>query len=427
MTAAVLSHHVTAYAAQVRAHLADLTREQLDDLTDGLEADLMEAFEDPARPGTGEIPLASGSLGAPDDLPTDASSRPDGASTSSIDLTERFGTPQAYAEELRAAAGLPAPQSPDDLKEIRPSLGERMAGKLRTDGERLVSQPWWPAVPAIGEALRPLWWVVRGWVLFNIVVTVIAGGENVFFLPKNIFGVLVLLAVVAASIQHGQGRWTVQGRGHHVVTAVSVIATVGILPVVVTASNHTRTVEYYNNNYSEPSPIADGVYVGGQLVTNLFVYDADGTFIDQAQIVDDKGRPVRVDRAGGIWDERDQTSQYWDPATDSYGREIWNAFPLRMWSDRDAVWDDETQTWVLPDGMTGTVVPPPFVQLAPLSQDPSAPAEPEDGAAPADPSAQVDPAAPAGPAAPGDAPADAGDTAVDDPSAAPSTTDPAGG
>ena len=407
MTAAVLSHHVTAYAAQVRAHLADLTREQLDDLTDGLEADLMEAFEDPARPGTGEIPLASGQPGAADGVLADASSRPDGAATSSIDLTERFGTPQAYAEELRAAAGLPAPASTDDVKQVRLSVGERMAGKLRADGEWLVShgewltsQPWWSAVRAIGEALRPLWWVVRGWVLFNIVVTVIAGGENVFFLPKNIFGVLVLLAVVAASIQHGQGRWTVQGRGHHVVTAVSVIAAVGILPVVVTASNHTRTVEYYNTNYSEPEPIADGVYLGGTPVTNLFVYDADGTFIDQAQIVDDKGRPVRVDREGGIWDERDQTSQYWDPATDSYGREIWNAFPLRMWSDRDAVWDDDTQTWVLPDGMTGTVVPPPFVQLAPLSQDPSAPAEPEDSAAPADPSAQVDPAAPADPAAP---------------------------
>lgn len=425
MTAAVLSHHVTAYAAQVRAHLADLTREQLEDLTDGLEADLVEAFEDPARPGTGEIPLASGRLGAPDDVPADASSRPGGAPTSSIDLTERFGTPKAYAEELRSAAGLPAPRATKAEKPVRPPIGERMMSQLRADGERLFAQPWWPAVPATGIALRPLWWVLRGWVLYNVVVTMVSGPEDVFFLPGNIFGAVLLLAAIAVSIQYGQGRWTLDGRWRYLLTGLNLVAAVGLFPVLATSVAHAPTVQYVTS-YDE-QPVEDGVYLGGQPVTNLFVYDADGAFIDQAQIVDDKGRPVRVDREGGIWDERDQTSQYWDPATDSYGREIWNVFPLRMWNDRDAEWDNETQTWVLPDGVTPAAVPPPFVQLAPLSKDLSAPAAPEDGAAPTDPSAQVDPAVPADPTVPGDAPADAGDTAVGDPSVAPSATDPAGG
>ena len=119
---------------------------------------------------------------------------------------------------------------------------------------------------------------------------------------------------------------------------MSVIAAVGFIPVAATASGNSSRIEYYGG-YSEPTPVADGVYSGGEPVTNLFVYDANGEFIDQAQIVDDKGRPVRVDREGGIWDERDRTTQYWDPATDSYDREIWNAFPLRMWNDRDAVWE----------------------------------------------------------------------------------------
>lgn len=393
MTAAVLSHHVTAYAAQVRAHLADLTREQLDDLTDGLEADLMEAIEDPARPITGEIPLAGAGLPG---APGTAEALPDAATTSIIDLTERFGTPKAYAEELRSAAGLPAPRSVKADKPVRPPLVQRVRARLAARRAWLVAQPWWPGARAIGEALRPLWWVVRGWVLFNIVVAMVSGSEDVYYLPRNIFGILLLLGAVAASILHGQGRWTLTGRGRHVLAAVSLVAAVGMLPTLMTATAHAnRTI--YVDGYYEPETIADGVYFGGEPVTNLFVYDADGQFVDQAQIVDDKGRPVRVDREGGIWDYNNGSSRYWSPAQDAYARDVWNAFPLRMWSDEDAEWDDETQSWKLPDGVTPKDTPPPFIQMAPLAKDRGAPADkPEAPAtdAPADPAAPVDPAAP---------------------------------
>ena len=63
------SGHVHAYAQQVRAHLADLRPEQVEELTDGLEADLAEAVVDapgalPRRGApagaTGEGPAAAG-------------------------------------------------------------------------------------------------------------------------------------------------------------------------------------------------------------------------------------------------------------------------------------------------------------------------------------------------------------------------------
>lgn len=62
MTAPTTSHtvldHVRSYAAQVRDHLADLAPEQVEDLTDGLEADLAEALADSAGPvATGEVPV----------------------------------------------------------------------------------------------------------------------------------------------------------------------------------------------------------------------------------------------------------------------------------------------------------------------------------------------------------------------------------
>ena len=102
MTAAVLLDHVSAYAAAVRSHLADLSPEQVDDLTDGLEADLAEALEDREGPVvTGEIPIGRAAVDA--GIP----SPPDGAAGSAvIDLTRRFGPAAAYAAELRAAAGL---------------------------------------------------------------------------------------------------------------------------------------------------------------------------------------------------------------------------------------------------------------------------------------------------------------------------------
>ncbi|RMI02417.1 HAAS signaling domain-containing protein, partial [Cellulomonas triticagri] len=72
---------VADYAAEVRTHLADLPQDQVDDLTDGLEADLADALADPT--------------GRPADMPPG--------------LTARFGAPAEYARELRAAAGLPDP------------------------------------------------------------------------------------------------------------------------------------------------------------------------------------------------------------------------------------------------------------------------------------------------------------------------------
>ncbi|SDC90891.1 hypothetical protein SAMN05216410_2523 [Sanguibacter gelidistatuariae] len=418
MTAAVLSDHVAAYAAQVRAHLADLTFEQIEDLTDGLEADLIEALEDPeARPVTGEIPLAGTRDAAT--TPSSTTSLPDAATTSIINLAERFGPPKAYAEELRSAAGLPAPSLVKAPKPAKPPLVHRLRTRLIDVRARLVAQPWWPGVRATAEALRPVWWVARGWVLYSIFVTMVSGSENVAFVPNNLFGILLLLGVVAASVQYGQGRWTLAGKGRHVLTAVSVVAVVGLFPTLATAVAHSTQVDYIN--YGGPEPIADGVYFGGLPVTNLFVYDADGKFIDQAQIVDDKGRPVRVDREGGLWDESTGLSRYWSAAQDSYGRDIWNAFPLRMWNDQDGEWDDKTQNWVLPDGVSPTVMPPPFAQLAPIAKDQGAPAvEPGDPGqvAPTDPTAPTDPATDV---APGDGASDSaasGDTAPADPAPA---------
>ena len=69
MTTSTVTPEIVEFAQGVRAALADLPAEEVDDLTEGLEADLAEAYAE--------------------------------------DLQRELPDPAAYATELRAAAGLP--------------------------------------------------------------------------------------------------------------------------------------------------------------------------------------------------------------------------------------------------------------------------------------------------------------------------------
>lgn len=146
---ALVLDRVTAYAAAVRAHLDDLPPEQLEDLTDGLEADLAEALEDPLAPAA--------------------------AGDHVLDLTRRFGPAAAYADELRAAAGV-SPRSGGRrrrlvaLRDGVVAVHRRATGSARRVVAPLLAVPLvrWLVDQAV--AMRPLWWVVRGWAVYVIVV-----------------------------------------------------------------------------------------------------------------------------------------------------------------------------------------------------------------------------------------------------------------
>ena len=105
---------VAGYAAAVRRALAGLGPEQVEDLTDGLEADLAEALADEAVAGRGADPVT------------------------------RFGTPEEYAAELGAAAGLvPVPTAPGRRRRRprRPGPGARGPSSRRGGGARSGCSP----------------------------------------------------------------------------------------------------------------------------------------------------------------------------------------------------------------------------------------------------------------------------------------------
>ena len=349
MTTAVLLDHVSAYAAAVRSHLADLSPEQVEDLTDGLEADLAEALEDREGPVvTGEIPI--GWAGAAAGIPAPAGAAP-GASM--IDLTRRFGPAAAYAAELRAAAGVePAGvavrrRGPRPFQRFRDRLVGQWGG-WRDTVAPVLATPVGRAVVSFLVSLRPLWWVLRGWVWFALIMGVLkyvmlVGFSNLErFVPRTAFAWLVLITTTLISVGVGRGLGRDRPWVRVVTTVLSLIAVVAA-PAVVTQFGQEierRTsaqayldysLEYREVPFEVPMPVADGVYVDGMLVSNLFVYDAQGNPLERVQIFDDRGRPVRTtyDEGSSAWSLPGVVDPWvFSPDTTVDGRVRWNVYPL---------------------------------------------------------------------------------------------------
>lgn len=313
------------YAAQVRAHLVGMSPEQMDDLTDGLEADLADALADDGGS------VAPG----PDGLP---------------DLVTRFGPPSEYARELRAAAGLPEP-------EVVPHGGgpraawQRARVRWRRRGARalgsLREQPWWPGVRDLGLSVRPLWWLLRAWVVYQVLMqTLTSGWGRGGWAPANVPTFLLFAGVLLVSVQWGRGLW-VPRRLRLLPRAVSVGALVLALPALVWAANASAPVSFaYAEEYYQP----DGVWVDGVQVSNLFVYDAEGNPLQDVQIYDDRGQPVRTVTDGWASWSMPGVSAPWMfvPAADEDGRDRWNVYPLLGAPDDEfdaAAWEYGQEPW----------------------------------------------------------------------------------
>ncbi|WP_341360902.1 hypothetical protein V5H98_07335 [Georgenia sp. M64] len=143
---------VTAYVEAVRDHLCALDAETLDELTGGLEADLADALVDEAT----EDPAL--------DLPA----------LDIHDMTVRFGPADAYADELRQAAGVDLPAvASRSRRRVRDVFVDAAAGWRADVLEIAERHRWFAATLDVLGALRPVWWVARAWVVFCAVQGVV--------------------------------------------------------------------------------------------------------------------------------------------------------------------------------------------------------------------------------------------------------------
>lgn len=322
------------FALAVRAALNDLPADDVDDLTDGLEADLTEQAAD----------VDAGDAAAPE-----------------VDL----GDPVAYAEELRGAAGLPVRGATPEarvprLRRLRTRVGAARAGAAR----RIRSSAAGAAVLDFVLALRPAWWVLRGWVVYAV-AEVFAGG-GISTVPTDPLRWVVLTAFVVLSVQWGRGRWLPWRWLPGFRTVVSVCAVL-VLPIVlmVTANQAgTQNTAYVDYN---PAP-TPGLMQSGEQVTNVFAYDTDGQPLTDVQLFDQSGRALNV--------VNDPVNTNYLPQLDAAGEQDmvvpsllvpgggWNVFPLRLVAsgDIDYTYDFLGQAYQADAAPS----PFPFAQVRPL-------------------------------------------------------------
>lgn len=294
---------VAAFAAAVRAHLDDLPADEVEDLVDGLEADLIERTHDSSDP---------------------------------------LGDPRAYADELRAAAGLP-PRGSNRASGEWFGGYKQLARKLRAwvaserENRRVA------AVLDFLVTLRPVWWVLRGWAAFRI--TVMLGSEH--HLPDSLFGFLLLAGFVTVSVQWGRGRWLPWPALRIAKTAISALIVVA-LPVMLWSAATPLVVGSAGSDTSGSMEVAPaGLSVDGAQVTNIFPFDCAGQPLSGVQLFDQDGEPLEIGQPGGDGWQVGFDDEGADfaivPNPDTTAGSGWNVVPLSR-ADFDDDYTPKTST-----------------------------------------------------------------------------------
>ncbi|GAA1498720.1 hypothetical protein [Paeniglutamicibacter kerguelensis] len=278
------------FARSVRAQLSDLPALDVEELTEGLEADLAERLAE------------------------------DGSD---------LGDPVAYAAELRASAGLAA-KAP--LPAAVP-LHRSLAFKAREILAALRTHPSTVSLLDFLIALRPVWWVLRGWIVFGLLIVLLK--QEWPFFPRSFFEFILWVALIIVSIQWGRGRWLGAGQiGVAFKATASVVAALLLLPLtVISLDSVNRALSDQSFNYaSAVSPVQEGVSIDGGNVSNVFAYDCSGKPLHNVQLFNQDGRKLSVSPFD------DEFSSYYNQerGEEIYGvsnrfasrGEGWNIFPL---------------------------------------------------------------------------------------------------
>jgi len=215
-------------------------------------------------------------------------------------LVERLGTPEAYAEELRATAGFvggfpdPPPGAWATTDEVRENLRELLANTRRQLDRADVK-----AGPVIGYAkvsdflvlLRPAWWVLRGYLAAMALAFLLNDDSAGMGLLPRIGGsdlvALVLLAGgVIVSITLGkrtgpQSTWAKYALWSG--TAVLVLFAWGGF---LTADSNNRHPGYNDVSSYDTNPYSN--------VQDVYVYDSQSNLVQNARLYDQDGSPIQL-------------------------------------------------------------------------------------------------------------------------------------
>jgi hypothetical protein len=289
------SADVRAYVTAVRSWLSDLPSDEVEDLTAGMEADLDERAAE-----TGDR------LGA------------------------LLGEPEAYAAELRAAAGLAPRVVPVvGAGAAGPGLVEALVTLLRARADGILTR--WPWL----RELRPTWWLARGAALGWLLSMWTGTGRT------------VLLPLLGAVLSFWLGltmrrRDPLRPAAWTSLAVANVIAALAVLPMV---STYTQSYLGSDNEYLSEgyAPYPESITANGEEVRNLFAYDASGNRLDGVRLFDQAGRPVVIDTNLLFDGSFEDIPTRPDDGMPDVAHDV---FPLR-WAGHDA-WADPRMPWTPP-------------------------------------------------------------------------------
>lgn len=286
MTAAtVLPPEVAAYLGALRAALTDLPAEERDDLLAEVEASLLDT-----------------------------------ASESDWPIADRLGPPEAFAAELRVAAGLqPAsplpgrPESPSPLASARAAMSAFLADPRVRSARQALSE------------LAPIWWLGRAYVAVAALALLTRSDWSSSYrvLPRFGDSRLALLALaVATGLSLGLGLRSrrLRGSGRQAIIAANVALAVATVPVIshLLRLSPPRPATQILLNSSPPTP---GLALNGVPLRNVYPYSRSGRLLHDVLLYSDAGRPLDIGRS-----EKDATRRLLHTAT---GGLTFNAFPIR--------------------------------------------------------------------------------------------------
>ncbi|GEM_PF-1930131 len=244
-------HEISEFVLAVRARLVDLPTEDQLDLTEGLEADLVELVDERGL--------------------------------------EALGQADEYARELRLAAGLSAEASGPSPRASAPRWMPFL------DSCRNWALGALPGRSAdFAEVLRPTWWVFRAWLAVKILAGMSGHEEGVIpDLGGPLFGLVLFVLAAVISIKIGQGQWWPGNRAktgqRTLLLALNAFAIVMVVPILVMA-NQQRTEWVYTESDPSSQLSYNGVPLG-----NIYPYDAAGNPLIGVQLVDEQGRRLTID------------------------------------------------------------------------------------------------------------------------------------
>ncbi len=300
---------VTEYLARIQVALSDLPAGEVEEIVEDIGQHLSEV---------------AGELGEDVSVET---------------LSERLGTPEQYASELRAAAGYP-PAAEEPVLEAQGRLLARFAlwalvlavaiaflGGLsfverkadaigpvlvfclplflalivifngRVPVSAVVELPEYQAVARAGRriadglpggtvgylrSLRPAWWLVR--------IVVLAAGCLVA-LDRQRSGQFLLAAAGIVILLWFGGRARRDGRWRWVVGPANFLAAGVALALVVAVWGSLSNAPFRYIGYE---PVQSGLLLNGRSVSNVYVFGPDGKPLTEAYLYDQNGQPLAV-------------------------------------------------------------------------------------------------------------------------------------